>query len=274
MERAKSAILYCTDRIARKDQKNLNKLAKGYGRNGDSFFLFDFHGVNHLGDKHGHKVHTFDFEKFKDFGIPVFGGNVVEGNGILIAFLTFFKEYPNYDYYWFFEDDVRFSGRWSDFFSVFDDYDADYISTGIRPYAEAPGWAWWSLKHPQKSIPLKERFKSLNPIYRLSRKAMQFLMTELATGWKGHSEILLPTLIYHNPNLSLMDMGDNAPFTPEKLKNTIYKTVYGPKLGTAGNACFGSTFHHRPPILFWGLKRNYLYHPIKPLSYYIVYRLK
>jgi hypothetical protein len=95
--------------------------------------------------------------------------------------LKFYLSHSNYDYYWCIEEDVDFSGDWSALFEEFSSVDADFISSHISHHQNEPEWPWWSaLAHPYFVIPQEKRIRSFNPIYRISREALELLHKALS----------------------------------------------------------------------------------------------
>ncbi len=161
--------------------------------------------------------------------------------------LKFYLEHSHYEYYWLVEDDVCFTGKWSDFFSYHSSNPADLLSSIVRRYTEVPYWGWWnSLQIESENIPLENRVRSFNPIYRLSNSALKCIDHALQNGWSGHHEVLIPTLLY-NRNYALSDIGGNGTFVPKNNTDRFYKEE--------------STMSHLPVEL--GDKPNFLYHPVK-----------
>lgn len=194
---------------------------------------------------------------FKLAYIPIAGSLIPGSNHFPL--LQFYLEHPGYDYYWVIEDDVRFNGHWKDFFDSFAQADHDFISCHVRRHTEEPGWGWWNtLIHPDIEIPLTERVRSFNPIYRLSKKALQFLHQSLSDCWIGHHEVLIPTLLLR-AGFSLLDFGGTGHFVPQHLENRFYTS------GTIndGKDLSEGTMRYRPAWPAVGTDLNKLYHPIK-----------
>jgi len=177
--------------------------------------------------------------------------------------LQFFHDNPDFDYYWLIEYDVRFAGDWHFFFDYFKNTNEDFLTCHIRRYADEPGWAWWSLHHPHKSIPLSERLSSFSPIYRLSNASLSFLHQSLSDGWCGHCEVLLPTLLHHN-GFTIMDIGGKGTFTPPSMKDKFYTAQFN-----SNGALECGTMRCQPSFWRVGQEKNKLYHPVKPLSFVI-----
>jgi hypothetical protein len=182
--------------------------------------------------------------------------------------LQFFRDNPDFDYYWLIEYDVRFAGDWRLFFDYFRDKNQDFLTCHIRRHADEPGWRWWSvLHHPHKSIPLSERLGSFNPIYRLSNPSLSFLHQSLSDGWCGHFEVLLPTLLHHN-GFTLMDIGGKGTFTPPSMEDNFYTAQRN-----SDGALECGTMRYRPSFWRAGQEKNKLYHPVKPLPFVVRERI-
>jgi hypothetical protein len=159
--------------------------------------------------------------------------------------LKFYLENPRCDYYWLVEDDVCFTGDWRVFFDAFQRCQSDFASSYIEKYEEDPYWYWWwSLRSPAP-LGKYDRVCSFNPVYRLSHKALQCLDNALKSGWSGHHEVTIPTILYNN-GLSMMDMGWTGSFTPRRFKNRFY---------------IPESMWYEPVVL--GDRENTLYHPVK-----------
>jgi hypothetical protein len=175
--------------------------------------------------------------------------------------LQFFRDNADFDYYWVIEYDVRFSGNWRFFFEFFKDRRHDFLTCHIRNYVDEPDWPWWSLDHPRKSIPLSERLRSFNPIYRLSKAALSFLHESLSDRWCGHNEVVWPTLLQHN-GFKIMDIGGKGRFVPPRMEENFYTESES----SSNGALKHGTMRYRPSFWKVGQEKNKLYHPVKPLS--------
>ncbi len=171
--------------------------------------------------------------------------------------LDFFLAHPEHDHYWVVEYDVRYTGAWEALLSAFAPHPHDLITCHLRRFADEPRWYWWdSLHHPHLAIPRNEWWRSFNVIYRISNRALRFLHESFIDGWRGHSEVTLPTLLHHG-GYALLDFGGNSPFALPGGKNRFYTSR---SFGVGG---FG-TVRYRPARAAAGWRRNKLYHPVKP----------
>jgi hypothetical protein len=206
-----------------------------------------------------HSHYLFSDESLSALGYPVTGSWTFAH--AYFPLLQFFRDNPDFDYYWVIEYDVRFSGDWRFFFEFFIPIDGDFLTCHIRTHADEPDWFFWPLHHPEKSIPISERLRSFNTIYRVSKSSLFFLDHALRDGWCGHQEVLIPTLLYHN-GFTIKDFGGTGSFTPQGMENRFYTS---PESDGRGGLTSG-TMRFRPCHWRVGLQRNKLYHPIKPLA--------
>jgi hypothetical protein len=174
--------------------------------------------------------------------------------------MDFYLQHPFYDYYWFIEDDVRFTGNWSLLFDFFTRHpiQPDFISSLITTYQEAPVWNWWaSLMHPVNQIPMYLRIRSFNPVMRISNAALSCIHNMLRDKWIGHHEALLPTVL-HLEGFHIADFGGDGPFVLPGQKERFYVTE-----SMSNNVGVG-TMRFRPVIQPSEItKENKLYHPVK-----------
>jgi hypothetical protein len=177
--------------------------------------------------------------------------------------LNFYQQNPLYDYYWYIEDDVRFNGDWGSFFNHFttQNGDADFISCHIRFYREETAWPWWKmLSHTYSFIPLPMRIRSFNPIFRISNAALHCTHQLLTNGWRGHHEVLMPTLLFLE-GFKIIDFGGIGDFVLSGNENKYYIDEHADKHGYLSRG----TMRYRPAITELEIESNKLYHPVKIL---------
>jgi hypothetical protein len=172
--------------------------------------------------------------------------------------LEFYRNNPDYDFYWVIEDDVRFNGDWSVLFDSLNEISSDFITCRIRDWKIDPTWYWWDLSHPFKKVPLDKRINSFNPIYRISNIALNFINMALLDGWIGHHEVLLPTLLKYG-GYQIADFGGDGKYVLPGFENRFY---YANKPFPA-DPTENATMRFRPPYDKPGNKPNKLYHPVK-----------
>lgn len=174
------------------------------------------------------------------------------------ALMSFYREFPNYDFYWYIEDDVRYNGKWENFFDVFkNNLISDFISSHVRFYAFNRNWYWWNtLKFKEQTDHGLSMVSSFNPIFRISKKALAYLDNAMTNGWEGHHEVLIPTLLT-NAGFVVNDFGGNGPFVLRDFAEKFYKG----NLGEKGKEL--SSMRFRPFIDEKEIIAPFIYHPVK-----------
>lgn len=186
---------------------------------------------------------------------PMISNAITPGHAHFPLFYYFLKRRPVSDFYWIIEYDVRFTGKWSYLFNSFEKNKSDFLTAHIKSYNEEPEWPWWDLEHTFTEIPLSERWRSFNPIFRISKRAMTFLHDKFISGWKGHNEVLLITLLKHNG----FSVGD---FNYQPLAEDKMVDFYSSRANKQGKLLVGS-HRHKPPMTKPGFRKNKIYHPVK-----------
>jgi hypothetical protein len=145
----------------------------------------------------------------------LYGGNVT------FLILEFYRKHPNYEYYWRIEYDMRFNGNWADLFDYFKDNNTDLLTTTLFRYIFRPDWTWWhSLKTPCY-IRKRDKIRGFLPIARISKHACELLYRKFGQQWKGHEEVVVPTLLNHY-RLSIEDIGGEGEFVHPENKTRFY----------------------------------------------------
>lgn len=124
--------------------------------------------------------------------------------------LTFFLKNPNYEYYWFFDDDVKFEGSVKSLLENYSDVDDDFIVVQAfkkEDYPEHPNVSvinsrmegsrgHWLGHCPGPGDNFKSTEKhigSFYPVVRYSKRSMEHLMKLHEEGYYGYSEGFVPT---------------------------------------------------------------------------------
>jgi hypothetical protein len=189
---------------------------------------------------------TFTTDILKDLQYKPIRTKLVPGSNHFPV-LQFFLTHPEYSYYWCIEDDVEFNGEWSDLFeSITPWMKYDFITSHIRRYKDVPDWSWWdSYRVPGEDFDSDKLINSFNPIYRISNHALKYIDTCLKNGYRGHHEVLLPTLLMRG-GFSIADFSTKENYVTPHL-----------------SFCTPRTMRWLPVYLFVGNMRNKLYHPVK-----------
>lgn len=193
---------------------------------------------------------VFDYFNIEDDS----SGNLY-GNANL-PLLYFSRQYPEYQYYWVVEYDVRFSGDWNLFFDSFRSTDADLLGTTLYEKEFNPEWFYWdSIEAPETEAFLRF-IRGFFPVVRYSQLACRLLVTAYHDGWRGHFEGLVPTFLYSR-GCRIEDIGGDGEFTPVERRmlfysNCPYKWDLSP-----------GTFVYRPDVSLQTIVPGMLYHPVK-----------
>jgi hypothetical protein len=204
------------------------------------------------------RCHLFDAEEMMHLPYPHNEGSRLIDHAHF-PLLDFYFKHTGFDFYWFIEYDVRFTGKWETLFKAFNSFHHDFITSHIRRYAQEPLWYWWPhFLHLSKTFPDKDLLRSFNVIFRISKRALQFIHGAQIDGWRGLNESTFPTLL-HNNGFTILDFGGDGEFVASGFKNRFY-TSYSKKNGhlTMGTVRF------RPPRDKAGFRKNTIYHPVKP----------
>ena len=237
--------------------KRFNKIQAAIKQQDTAMILF--HRINEiLPDRIRSLPHVvFSYDDLSILGYPMFKDTLLPGS-THFPLINFYRNNPDYTYYWFIEHDVSYTGDWSVFFDYWGARDADFLTGHIREYASEPDWYWWGLHHPDETIPLEKRLRSFNVIYRLSNRAVAFIDEVHRKNWHGHEEELLPTLL-HNSGFSLRDFGGVGKFVHSGERNRFYIDAPDDREGLLKKG----TLRWRPVFTWPGWRKNKLYHPVK-----------
>jgi hypothetical protein len=235
----------------------LEKLEREVGDYGDLYVLFQSDNIKSSW-KYKYKHYDFNYESLSSLGYQPWSDTIVPGSNHF-PLLLFYKDNPQYLYYWNIEYDVCFSGNWSDFFSFFKDKKEDFISSHIETKEDNPEWNRWNEMELQGISIQEDRYvKSFNPIYRISGNALAFLDRFLKCGHRGHHELLIPTVLNEN-GFNLADLGGHGRFCYNGYENLFYIG------GQSHHPWYmDSTMRYRPVFRLEDMSVvNKLYHPIK-----------
>jgi Protein of unknown function (DUF3405) len=251
-------LLFLTHQLDETTIAEYHKISQAVTPDDPTYLLFHSQPDNGPTQPFSGGLNPFTDEDLDALGYPMFRTTIVPGSGHF-PLINFARQHPDYDYYWIIEYDVRFSGNWRIFFDHFKNCQADFLTSHIRNFVAEPKWHWWQLEHPEKEIPLQDRFRSFNPIYRMSRQALKHIDLLHQEQWSGHYEVLLPTLLYHG-GFNLRDFGGKGPFVKKGDKNRFY--LDDNTMDQKGRLKKG-TMRFRPcfPKTGWHWKK--LYHPVK-----------
>lgn len=229
----------------------------------DVFLLINVNDSSKMSVPTGVQCYLCDLESVNSLGYNPIRENLLPGS-CHFPLLRFALDYPQYDFYWFIEYDVYFTGNWSvlmdDCSSNLREY--DFLSCQVERFniSRNLGWKWWYDSNNSGFV-LAESIKGFNPICRYSRQAVTCLDAYLKNGYSAHSEVMITTCLYHS-GLKIGDFGGNGEFVPEGYEGKYYT----PKSPHADDG----SIRYRPVFtLLEIVSRNQpckIFHPLKPVS--------
>lgn len=167
------------------------------------------------------EVFEFTKEDFQELPYTVFSDEIWFNANLIMMY--FYLRNPQFDYYWFIEYDVVFTGEWNLMLQAFRESKSDLLSSHVERYNKSNAdWQWWNvIEFINKEIPLAKRVKSFNPIYRLSERSLSFLHDYLSKGNAGYYEVMMPTALYNN-GYTIEDFGGTGIFVKPENRNRFY----------------------------------------------------
>ncbi len=220
-------------------------------------FIFS-QGGSRIPDRYRDRTYFFDYDAIRSRAARVIGDQLLPGNVHLVE-LDFYKNHPGFDYYWFIEFDVEFSGDWATLFRAVRDDRADLLAAHVRGFHEEPRWPWWeTLDLPGCTLPRAEWVRAFFPVYRMSSAGFRAIDKCVRLGWTGHFEGLVPCAI-RSESLSISDLGGAGQWTPKERRHRFYSSLSYDGGGTLA----AGTLRHRPPQGRLRLRPDTIFHPVK-----------
>lgn len=242
----KQAFLIATTQLSRYNIRMYQQIEKAVANLGDVFFLYH--------DNTGAATDTYRAVKIESFGDDILTNlnykpiakTLLPGSNHF-PILKFFLKRPEYSHYWYIEDDVAFNGNWQLFFNDLSNHpEYDFITSHIKTYNDVPNWTWWNtLLTPTEEVGNTDLYKSFNPIYRISARALQHIDDCLKNGYSGHHEVVFATLLT-KAGFKLADFSQH--------ENRVTPLF---------SYCTPTTMRWRPAFFVMGGQKNNLYHPVK-----------
>ena len=258
---ASSAFVVISHIFNRSIAREYEKIARAVEDLGEAWFIFQGERDQFQGIQPVKNLFIVSRQNMLDLGFPMIGPEIYPGSTHFPLF-NFLISKHDFDHYWLIEYDVRFSGDWRYFFQECTSLQEDFLSPHLYYWQEEPAWYLWdSLTHPEKTIPLERRLRCFHPVMRISRQALQALMKTHQEGWRGHGELLIPTLL-HEQGFTMADFGGTGSFVPPGWENKFYASASP----DPGGKLEKGTFRFRPSFIRAGREKNKLYHPVKSLN--------
>ncbi len=164
------------------------------------------------------------------------GRSLVPGLQDLLPQL-FRRLHPGYEFIYFVEYDVLFTGAWQRFFSAFQASDAALIATSVSPKHDVPNWVHFAGFQPDRTLPEERITRSFMPISRYSQAGLDALEDSYRRGWRGHHEVLVPTAML-DAGLAIEDFGGDGPYVRDGNVNRFYTSARKTRSLTPGSFVF------------------------------------
>lgn len=207
----------------------------------------------------GSAVFLFNDDIFDELGYRTFLDSKLDGSNHF-PLIKFFRQNPDYDFYWYIEDDVRCLQGWDRFFSYFleNRINTDFLSCHIRDFQDEPDWYWWNSLNSQCDPVAMDLVRSFNPIFRISKLALTFIDKSHLDGYSGHFEVLLPSLL-KSAGFTIAEFGGKGKYVLPGCENFFYKAA---DADATGNMMSGS-MRYRPIVGESEMIEPFIYHPVK-----------
>lgn len=177
--------------------------------------------------------------------------------------LRFFIDNPLYEFYWFVEYDVEFTGSWHTLMKGCDENlgEYDFLSCYVERFNKERNihWPWWYVGN-NVGFKLNDCIKGFNPICRYSNAALSYIDFYQKAGYSAHSEVLITTCLYHK-GFKIGDLGGVGEFVPKGYESKYYiPNLFGTKNGSV---------RYRPIYTFEEINQiglhDKLFHPVKTI---------
>jgi hypothetical protein len=163
-----------------------------------------------------------------------------------------------FEFFWFLEYDVDFSGCWSSFFNAFSDNSSDLIATHTARRHSNSKWMWWKGFNPTSELTIDHHRKAFFPVVRLSLPFVRALSDFYDSKQShGHHEALLPTICSYF-GMAIEDIGRDS--ASGQRVNWIGSNAHGATFRVDLKGMPTSYFEENPQ----GFDRsNVIWHPVK-----------
>lgn len=136
-------------------------------------------------------------------GYPLLAETAVVPGSTHFPVLAWLREQPTVEACLVIEYDVEFSGNWRELLLELIACGPDFAALHFRSRREDPSWRWWTSLLPAPGeftgfFARRRLRRSFNPVYWLSRRAIELVDAAHLRGWRGHYEVLLATLLHHS----------------------------------------------------------------------------
>jgi hypothetical protein len=187
-------------------------------------------------------------------GYPYYGDRRILGNTHFPLF--HFARSHAYRHYWQVEGDVEYRGSWRSFLGAYDQCETPLMAAHLHRFRDWPTWHWW----PSLSVPAgvtlttDDLYKAFLPVLRISRTAIDAVEEAHRAGWRGHFEVLIPTVLV-SQRLGMQDLC------------AVHPCYAGPSQDPCAILPLQSTLRHRPEVSMAEFQQRgsapLIFHPVK-----------
>lgn len=152
-----------------------------------------------------------EVEHHKDVSKGIVPGNVD------LKMIRAIRERPRYDQYIWFEYDVMWTRSLPDIVErLIEETSNIELATSFIHKWSADNWMWWNTLQPPSGTDIvipEIAYRAFHPLAVVKRRFMEDYAGQLALGWSGHFEVVMPTLAMQR-KASILDLSRaKSPFT-------------------------------------------------------------
>ena len=223
----KQAVLLSTHFINGFVLNSYHKLRRSLAADYEVSVLININDRDKLSRLNGVQCYICDLEAVNSLGYNPIRESLLPGS-CHFPVLRFYRDYLEYDFYWFIEYDVYFTGSWS---ALLDDCSRnlqkyDFLSSQIERFdLNTNGrWPWWYDSN-KSGFALADSIKGFNPICGYSKDALACLDEFLTRGYSAHSEVMITSCLYH-AGMKIGDFGGSGIFVPKGYEHKYHYKNY------------------------------------------------
>ena len=158
-----------------------------------------------------------------------------------LRMLNFYVDHPNYDYYWFFDDDIKMDD-WELFFNSFKNEEADFLTYfmfknyDVETQPDVPvidsrtlsGLEWFKrFPGSDANLPsdMTKLVGSFFPTTRFSNRALKTILEYTNNGYHAYHEGMVPTILNYEGQVlkSIINSDDTSNFFDVDKVNILHK---------------------------------------------------
>jgi hypothetical protein len=256
---AKVAFVYLTNNPS-KTRKNVKKLKQQLSKL-DNVELFICGYGTRAAQTEFEGIPFYTWDETQALGLGFLSKHRFDSSGKLIFIpgnadynhLLFYHQHSEFDYYYFCEDDVVYTGCMSELVTELQTQDAALLCTHkARSFADWKYANMFVFGEYNSDLP---KYLAFLPFNRISNEAFKSIIHAYNKGLGGHFEMTYP-YIMQTEGLEILDIGGSGEFVTPEFRDKHYS-------GHSQNGQQFGTFICNPAFFAAGTQTNCLYHPVK-----------